>query len=62
LVAKVTGKSFGFESVSMDAFHEGLVAAGLPPFVVDAALSIQHMWSPIRREKIKLKSQLKAAA
>lgn len=45
LVAKVTGKPFGFASVSEAQYREGLAAAGLPPFVVDAVLSIQDMWS-----------------
>ena len=45
LVAKVTGKSFGFAAVSVDQYREGLAAAGLPAFVVDAVLSIQDMWA-----------------
>jgi NAD(P)H dehydrogenase (quinone) len=45
LVAKVTGKSFGFAAVSAQQYREGLAMAGLPPFVVDAVLSIQDMWS-----------------
>ena len=45
LVSKVTGKSFGFAAVSVDQYRGGLVAAGLPPFVVDAVLSIQDMWA-----------------
>jgi NAD(P)H dehydrogenase (quinone) len=45
LVAKVTGKRFGFAAVSVDQYREGLVAAGLPSFVVDAVLSIQDMWA-----------------
>ncbi|HEX8823349.1 MAG TPA: NAD(P)H-binding protein [Archangium sp.] len=45
LVAKVTGKSFSFAAVSVDQYRQGLAAAGLPPFVVDAVLSIQDMWA-----------------
>jgi NAD(P)H dehydrogenase (quinone) len=45
LVAKVTGKPFGFVALSEAQYREGLAAAGLPPFVVDAVLSIQDMWS-----------------
>jgi NAD(P)H dehydrogenase (quinone) len=45
LVAKVTGKSFGFAAVTADRYREGLTAAGLPPFVVDAVLGIQDMWA-----------------
>jgi NAD(P)H dehydrogenase (quinone) len=45
LVAKVTGKSFGFAAVSVEQYREGLAGAGLPPFVVDAVLGIQDMWS-----------------
>jgi hypothetical protein len=41
----VTGKSFAFAAVSVAQYREGLAAAGLPPFVVDAVLSIQDMWS-----------------
>lgn len=45
LVSEVTGKSFTFAAVSVEQYREGLEAAGLPPFVVDAVLSIQDMWS-----------------
>jgi NAD(P)H dehydrogenase (quinone) len=45
LVAKVTGKPFGFAVVSADQYRAGLTAAGLPPFIVDAVLSIQEMWA-----------------
>jgi NAD(P)H dehydrogenase (quinone) len=45
LVAKVTGKPFGFAALPEAQYREGLAAAGLPPFVVDAVLSIQDMWS-----------------
>jgi NAD(P)H dehydrogenase (quinone) len=45
LVAKVTGKTFGFAAVSVDQYRQGLAAAGLPPFVVDAVLGIQDMWT-----------------
>jgi len=45
LVSKVTGKSFAFAPVSVAQYREGLAAAGLPPFIVDAVLSIQDMWS-----------------
>ena len=44
LVAKVTGKSFGFAAVSAARYREGLAATGLPPAIVDAVLSIQDMW------------------
>lgn len=45
LVAKVTGKPFAFATVTEDQYREGLAAAGLPPFVVDAVLGIQDMWA-----------------
>jgi len=45
LVSKVTGKIFAFAAVSAEQYCEGLGAAGFPPFVVDAALSIQDMWA-----------------
>jgi NAD(P)H dehydrogenase (quinone) len=45
LVSKVTGKPFGFAAVSAQQCREGLAAAGLPRFVVDAVLSIQDMWA-----------------
>jgi NAD(P)H dehydrogenase (quinone) len=45
LVSKVTDKRFAFAAVSVAQYREGLAAAGLPPFVVDAVLSIQDMWS-----------------
>jgi NAD(P)H dehydrogenase (quinone) len=45
LVAKVTGKNFGFAQITADQYREGLAGAGLPPFVVDAVLSIQDMWA-----------------
>ena len=45
LVAKVTGKPFAFVAVPEAQYREGLAAAGLPPFVVDALVSIQDMWS-----------------
>ena len=45
LVAKMTGKPFGFVAVPEAQYREGLVAAGLPPLVVDAVLGIQDMWS-----------------
>lgn len=45
LVSSVTGKSFGFAAVSAEQYRGGLAAAGLPPVVVDAVLSIQDMWS-----------------
>lgn len=45
IVARVTGKDFGFAAVPAEQYGQGLTAAGLPPFVVDAVLSIQHMWS-----------------
>jgi NAD(P)H dehydrogenase (quinone) len=45
MVAKVTGKSFAFAAVTVDQYREGLLAAGLPPFIVDAVLSIQDMWA-----------------
>jgi NAD(P)H dehydrogenase (quinone) len=45
LVAKVTGKTFAFAAVSVDQYRQGLAAAGLPPFVVDAVLGIQDMWT-----------------
>lgn len=45
LVARVTGKPFGFVEVSAEQYGQGLTAAGLPPFVVDAVLSIQDMWA-----------------
>jgi NAD(P)H dehydrogenase (quinone) len=45
LVATVTGKPFGFAAVSAGQYREGLAAAGLPPVVVDAVLSIQDIWA-----------------
>jgi NAD(P)H dehydrogenase (quinone) len=45
LVTKVTGKSIAFKAVSAAQYGEGLSAAGLPSFVVDAVLSIQEMLS-----------------
>lgn len=45
LVAKVTGRTFGFAAVSVDQHRQGLTAAGLPPFIVDAVLDIQEMWA-----------------
>jgi NAD(P)H dehydrogenase (quinone) len=45
LVAKVTGKSFGFAAVTVDQYRAGLTGAGLPALVVDAVLSIQDMWA-----------------
>ena len=45
LVAKVTGKPFTFASVTTEQYRAGFAGAGLPPFVVDAVLSIQEMWA-----------------
>lgn len=45
LVAQVTGKRFAFAAISDAQYREGLAAAGLPPFLVDAVLGIQAMWS-----------------
>lgn len=45
LVAQVTGKRFAFAAISDAQYREGLAAAGLPPFLVDAVLGIQDMWS-----------------
>lgn len=45
VVAKVTGTNFVFATVGADPYRAGLAAAGLPPFVVDAVLSIQEMWA-----------------
>ncbi|HEX8408044.1 MAG TPA: NAD(P)H-binding protein [Thermoanaerobaculia bacterium] len=45
LVAKATGKNFAFAAVPAEQYGQALTAAGLPPFVVDAVLSIQQMWS-----------------
>lgn len=45
LVAQVTGKHFAFAAISDAQYREGLAAAGLPPFLVDAVLGIQDMWS-----------------
>jgi NAD(P)H dehydrogenase (quinone) len=45
LVSNVTGKNFAFAAVDPAQYREGLVAAGLPPFIVEAVLSIQDMWS-----------------
>lgn len=45
LVAEVTGESFAFVPVTAEQYREGLAGAGLPPFVVDAVLSIQDMWA-----------------
>jgi NAD(P)H dehydrogenase (quinone) len=45
LVSKVTGKNFAFAAVDPAQYREGLVAAGLPPLIVEAVLSIQDMWS-----------------
>jgi NAD(P)H dehydrogenase (quinone) len=45
LVAQVTGKPFGFAAVSGEQYRAGLAGAGLPPFIVDAVMSIQDMWA-----------------
>lgn len=45
LVAQVTGKRFAFAAISDAQYREGLAAAGLSPFLVDAVLGIQDMWS-----------------
>ncbi len=45
LVAAVTGKDFVFTPISPTQYRAGLEAAGLPPAVVDAVLSIQEMWA-----------------
>ncbi len=45
LVGRITGKNFGFVQVSEGQYREGLAAAGLPSFVIDAVLSIQDMWA-----------------
>lgn len=45
LVAKVTGKPFAFATVPTAQYREGLAAAGLPPPVVDAVMSIQDTWA-----------------
>jgi NAD(P)H dehydrogenase (quinone) len=45
LVSQATGKPFAFAQVSVEQYRAGLQAAGLPPFVVDAVLSIQEMRS-----------------
>jgi NAD(P)H dehydrogenase (quinone) len=45
LVASVTGKQFAFAPISAEQYRAGLAAAGLPPAVVDAILSIQEMWA-----------------
>jgi NAD(P)H dehydrogenase (quinone) len=31
--------------VTVEQYREGLLAAELPPFIVDAVLSIQDMWA-----------------
>lgn len=45
LVSKVTGMPFAFAAITGEQYREGLVAAGLPPFLVEAVLSIQDMWA-----------------
>lgn len=44
LVAKVTGKPFGFAQVPTEQYRAGLEAMGLPELVIDAVMSIQDMW------------------
>lgn len=43
LVERITGKPLEFVAVTAEQYREGLAAAGLPPFAVDAVLSIQEM-------------------
>jgi NAD(P)H dehydrogenase (quinone) len=45
LVAKITDEGFGFASLTGAQYREGVAAARLPGFVLDAVLSIQDMWS-----------------
>lgn len=45
LVARLTGKAFGFVEVTAEQYRAGLAAAELPDVVVDAVLSIQDMWA-----------------
>lgn len=45
LVAAVTGKPFGFAPIDVETYRGGLVAMGLPPFVVDTVLDIQDLWA-----------------
>lgn len=45
VAASVTGRPFGFMQVTRAQYAGGLAAAGLPPFVIDAVLSIQDMWA-----------------
>lgn len=45
LIAKVAGQSYAFAQVTPEQYGEGLTGAGLPPFMVDAVLSIQDMWA-----------------
>lgn len=45
LIADVMNTSYSFVQVTAEQYGEGLKDAGLPPFIVDAALSIQDMWA-----------------
>ena len=45
IIARAANKPVTFVPVPVEQYRQGLEAAGLPPFVVDAVLSIQDMWS-----------------
>jgi NAD(P)H dehydrogenase (quinone) len=45
VVAEITRKPFAFVQVTAEQYAEGLKAAGLPPAIINAVLSIQDMWA-----------------
>lgn len=44
VIASAVDRPFPFVQTSREQYAEGLRSAGLPPFVIDAVLSIQDMW------------------
>jgi len=44
-IAKASGQPTRFVQVTPAQYREGLAAAGLPPFIVDAIIEIQHHWA-----------------
>ena len=45
VVAEITRKPFAFVQVTAEQYAEGLKAAGLPPAIIHAVLSIEDMWA-----------------
>jgi NAD(P)H dehydrogenase (quinone) len=45
LLSKASGKPLAFVQITNEQLQQGLQAANLPPPIVDAVLSIQHMWA-----------------